>query len=87
MLGKTDKSAVGFVVAALVFFFIGGLLTTVVPPLVDKSWSKPFENNDPSKGPTGQARPYTELRTQRARDLRPRRMLVLPHATDSHPAR
>ena len=22
-------------------FFIGGLLTTVVPPLVDKSWSKP----------------------------------------------
>jgi hypothetical protein len=29
MLGKTDKSAVGFVVAALIFFFIGGLLTTV----------------------------------------------------------
>ncbi len=25
-------------VAALALFFIGGLLTTVVPPLVDKSW-------------------------------------------------
>jgi len=59
MLGKTDKSAIGFVVAALVFFFIGGVLTTVVPPLVDKSWSKPFENHDPSKGPTGKLMPYT----------------------------
>lgn len=61
MLQKTDKSAAGFVIAALVFFFIGGLLTTVVPPLVDKSWSKAFENNDPAKGPTGKLRPYTEL--------------------------
>jgi len=61
MLDKTDKSAVGFVIAALAFFFIGGLLTTVVPPLIDKSWSKPFENNDPSKGPTGKLQPYTEL--------------------------
>ena len=61
MLQKTDKSAIGFVIAALVFFFIGGLLTTVVPPLVDKSWSKPFENSDPSKGPVGKLRPYTEV--------------------------
>ena len=61
MLEKTDKSALKFVVAALVFFFIGGLMTTVVPPLVDKSWGKPFENNDPSKGPTGKLRPYTEV--------------------------
>jgi len=56
MLGNTDKSAVGFVVAALVFFFIGGLLTTVVPPIIDKTWMKPFE-----KGPTGKLVPYTEV--------------------------
>ena len=61
MLGKTDKSAIGFVVAALVFFFIGGLLTTVVPPLIDKTWMKPFENSDPEKGPTGKLLPYTPL--------------------------
>ena len=60
MLKKTDTSAIGFVVAALVFFFIGGILTTVVPPIVDKSWSRPFENTDASKGPTGRLRPYTE---------------------------
>ncbi len=60
MLGKTDKSAMMFVIAALIFFFIGGLLTEVVPPLVDKSWSCPFENHDPSLGPTGKLRPYTE---------------------------
>ena len=60
MLQTTDKSAVGFVIAALIFFFIGGLLTTVVPPLIDKSWSRPFENSDPAKGPTGKLRHYTE---------------------------
>ncbi|MGD0364212.1 MAG: cbb3-type cytochrome c oxidase subunit II [Bryobacteraceae bacterium] len=53
MLNKADKSATFAVVAALVLFFVGGILTTVVPPLVDKSWGRPFENNDPSKGPTG----------------------------------
>ena len=61
MLQKTDKSAIWFVVAALVFFFIGGTLTTIVPPLVDKSWSQPFENHDPAKGMTGQLMPYTDL--------------------------
>jgi len=60
MLRETDKSAMIFVIAALVFFFVGGLLTTVVPPLVDKSWSRPFENRDASQGPTGKLRPYTD---------------------------
>ena len=48
MLRKADTSARSRS-AALVLFFIGGLLTTVVPPLVDKSWAKPFENSDPRR--------------------------------------
>jgi cbb3-type cytochrome c oxidase subunit II len=60
MLQKTDKNAVYFVAAALMLFFIGGILTTVVPPLIDKSWAKPFENSDSNKGVTGKLRPYTE---------------------------
>ena len=64
MLRKADNSAVAFVIGALVLFFIGGILTTVVPPLVDASWSKPFENSDPTKGPTGKLKPYTELELQ-----------------------
>jgi cytochrome c oxidase cbb3-type subunit 2 len=60
MLGKTDSNASWFVVAALGLFFIGGLLTTVAPPLLDKSWSKPFENHDPAKGPTGKLVGYTD---------------------------
>jgi cytochrome c oxidase cbb3-type subunit II len=60
MLRKADSNFAFAVGAALVFFFIGGTLTTVVPPLVDKSWSKPFENSDPSKGPTGKLVAYTE---------------------------
>ncbi len=64
MLHKSDSNAGYFVVMALVFFAIGGLLTTVVPPMVDQSWGKPFENNDASKGPTGKLKPYTELELQ-----------------------
>jgi cytochrome c oxidase cbb3-type subunit 2 len=60
MLSKADNSATFAVVAALVLFFIGGILTTVVPPLVDKSWARPFENNDPAKGPTGKLLPLNE---------------------------
>jgi cbb3-type cytochrome c oxidase subunit II len=41
MLGKIDKSSALFVAAAVVFFWVGGLLTTVAPPLLDASWSKP----------------------------------------------
>ena len=60
MLHKTDSNAILFVGAALGLFFIGGLLTTVVPPLIDKSWNKPFENTDPAKGPTGKLVAYTD---------------------------
>lgn len=59
MIGKTDKSAGIFMAMAVVFFLIGGTITTVVPPLVDRSWGKAFENTDPSKGPTGKLNPYT----------------------------
>jgi len=37
MLNKADRSATIAVAASLVLFFIGGLVTTVVPPLVDKT--------------------------------------------------
>jgi cytochrome c oxidase cbb3-type subunit 2 len=61
MLRKADNSAGWAVAASLVLFFIGGLLTTVAPPLVDKTWSKPFENSDPAKGPTGKLTRLNEL--------------------------
>ncbi len=64
MLHKADTSATWAVVGALGLFFIGGLLTTVVPPLVDTTWAKPFENSDPAKGPTGKLLPYTDLEKQ-----------------------
>ena len=59
MLRKADFNAAVFVAAALGLFFIGGILTTIVPPIVDKSWARPFENSDPSKGATGKLQPYT----------------------------
>ena len=64
MLNKTDKSAPLFIVFSLLLFFIGGVLTTIAPPLIDESWDKPFENDDLSKGVTGKLRPYTEQELQ-----------------------
>jgi len=61
MLRKADNSALWAIIASLVLFFIGGLITTVVPPLVDKSWSKPFKNADASKGVTGELKPLNDL--------------------------
>ena len=58
---KVDTNALWAVIAALVLFFIGGLLTTVAPPLLDHSWAKPFANTDPAQGPTGQLRQLTAL--------------------------
>ena len=54
MFKKADTSAAWAFIIATVLFFIGGLLTTVVPPMVDKSWSQPFRNADPAKGVTGE---------------------------------
>jgi len=64
MLRKTDTNALWAVIASLVLFFIGGLITTVVPPLVDKSWGVPFHNTDPANGPTGELRKLTALELQ-----------------------
>ncbi len=61
MSRSTDSNAILFVAAAVGLFLVGGLLTTVAPPMIDKSWAKPFENDDPSKGPTGKLRPYTDV--------------------------
>lgn len=41
MLKNLDKNNVLFVSCAVGFFWIGGLLTTLAPPLLDKSWAKP----------------------------------------------
>ncbi len=41
MLSKIDKSQALFIVAAVVFFWIGGLFTTLAPPFLDESWAKP----------------------------------------------
>ncbi len=68
MLHKADNSAIIFVIAALGLFFIGGILTTVVPPLIDQSWAKPFENKDPGKGPTGKLEKLTEQQ-QKGRNI------------------
>ena len=51
MLSKADNSAAWAVGGALVLFFIGGLLTTIVPPMVDKSWGRPAPG----------LKPYTEI--------------------------
>ena len=64
MLRKADTSAIWAVAASLGLFFIGGILTTVVPPMIDKSWGKPFANTDSSKGPTGQLARLNEQQLQ-----------------------
>jgi cbb3-type cytochrome c oxidase subunit II len=57
MLKNVDKSSLLFVVAAVVFFAIGGLLTTLAPPLLDKSWARPLPNlpNYPALAAQGDA--------------------------------
>ena len=60
MLRKADDNAGWAAGAALILFAIGALLTTVAPPLIDTSWTTAFKNSDPSKGPTGELRKYTD---------------------------
>jgi cytochrome c oxidase cbb3-type subunit II len=43
MLGKTEKHAGLFFVVALAFFLVGGLLTTLLPAVIEKSWTTPVE--------------------------------------------
>ncbi|MCC7138805.1 MAG: cbb3-type cytochrome c oxidase subunit II [Planctomycetes bacterium] len=57
-LAKTDRSAMALFLAATAFFFVGGLMTTVVPALTEDAWSKPVAG----------LRPLTE-QEQRGRDI------------------
>ncbi len=41
MFKSTERNAGKLFILATVFFFIGGLLTTVLPAVIEKSWSKP----------------------------------------------
>lgn len=41
-MSKLDRNNVVFVAAAVGFFWIGGLLTTLAPPLLDRSWARPI---------------------------------------------
>lgn len=41
MLSKLDTNTILFIGAATVFFLIGGVLSTVAPPLLDASWAEP----------------------------------------------
>ena len=38
--------------------------------MIDKSWNKPFENSDTTKGPTGKLVDYTEQQGIPQRSLR-----------------
>ncbi len=58
MMHKFDFNALAMALGATVFFFIGGLLTTVFPTLVEKSWAEPVSET------VG----YTELE-QQGRDI------------------
>ena len=49
MFGNAEKNAMLFVIAAVVLFLIGGLLTTLVPPLIDTSWGRGADDTDAVK--------------------------------------
>ncbi|MHB8876707.1 MAG: cbb3-type cytochrome c oxidase subunit II [Myxococcaceae bacterium] len=47
MLKRTERSAGTFFVAATVIFLVGGLLTTVLPAVIEHSWRKPVDGTQP----------------------------------------
>ena len=47
MLAKTENNAGLFFVVATAFFMVGGLLTTVLPAVIEKSWRTPVEGEQP----------------------------------------
>jgi cytochrome c oxidase cbb3-type subunit 2 len=47
MFAKTEKHTGLFFVVATVFFMIGGLLTTLMPAVIEKSWAKPPDGQQP----------------------------------------
>jgi cbb3-type cytochrome c oxidase subunit II len=47
MFHKAEKSGALFFIIATVFFFIGGILTTILPAIIEKSWSKPVATLQP----------------------------------------
>jgi cytochrome c oxidase cbb3-type subunit 2 len=50
MLKSTERNAGSFFIIATVFFFIGGILTTALPAVIETNWNKP----------TAGMKPYTE---------------------------
>ena len=53
--------SVVFVAGALGFFFVGGLLTTLAPPLLDKSWVKPVSGLKDHRALAAQGDPQAKL--------------------------
>jgi cytochrome c oxidase cbb3-type subunit 2 len=47
MFKSTEKNTGSFIVYALGFFLVGGLLTTALPAIIEKSWTTPTETTRP----------------------------------------
>lgn len=43
MFGKIDRSAPRFITGAVAFFLCGGLLSTLLPALIEESWRQPVD--------------------------------------------
>ena len=47
MLAKTERNAGLFFIVATAFFMVGGLLTTALPAIIERSWTKPVDGQKP----------------------------------------